>query len=778
MNHTIDQNESKQALVVDDDVTIRLLARETLELAGFTVTEAAGGEEALSLFADLQPDVILLDVMMPGIDGFTVCRHIRNQPEGGNVALLMMTGLNDVDSIKKAYEVGATDFITKPINWQILGYRANYIYRATQTFQELSQSRAQLLVAQKIARLASWNWDRANDKFHWSDELYHIFGIDPSAGAGTYDTFINAIHPLDKEHVKTAIEEAVATGQTFSLDYRIILANGEERFVMTEGHPIVDQHGRQDQTTGTVQDISERKLAEAQLADSEMELRSLFNAMTDVVLILDHQGRYLKIAPTSPQFLYRPAKNLIGKRLHEVFPVQEADSLLANIKTALEKMHTIDVEYSMEIDGRTTWFEGKVSPVTDKSVIWVARDITDRKRAEEGRIEMERRLLHSQKLESLGVLAGGIAHDFNNLLMTILGNLDLAMEDISPVAPARPYLENTRNASLRGADLIRQMLAYSGKGNFVVEHLNLSELVKENFNMFRSLIPTTIALNLHLTHDIYPIMADVGQIQQVVMNLITNGAEAIGDKVGTINITTGVQTCDDEYLKQSRLPEKPPPGDFVYFEVTDTGCGMNEETQKKIFDPFFTTKFTGRGLGMSAIQGIILAHKGAIFLDSKIEKGTVIRVIFPVSDTVPETKALIIPKQEASLTSDIHPLPGLILVVDDEDDVRQLCNTMVARIGYRTLAARDGEEAIKVFRDHAEEIACIILDMTMPKMDGYTTFQALQQLCPDVKVIISSGYNEEVIAQRFTGMGLAGFIQKPYRRQRLQDELERVMNGG
>jgi PAS domain S-box-containing protein len=265
-------------------------------------------------------------------------------------------------------------------------------------------------------------------------------------------------------------------------------------------------------------------------------------------------------------------------------------------------------------------------------IFGMVQDITDQKRFQEERIEMERRLLQTQKLESLGILAGGIAHDFNNLLMAILGNLELAMDEISPVSSAHKYLENCHHASWRAADLTRQMLAYSGKGRFVVEKMNLSELVRENIQIFRSSIPATIALNLHLNRDIPFIMADISQIQQVVMNLITNAAEAIGDNAGTITLSSGLQTCDVGCLALSRFQEKPVPGDFIYLEVTDTGCGMDEETQQKIFDPFFSTKFTGRGLGMSALQGIILGHKGAIVLDSKIGSGTTIRVLFPVSD--------------------------------------------------------------------------------------------------------------------------------------------------
>lgn len=265
MNQISDNNEARHVLIVDDDTTIRFLARETLEETGFIVTEAANGAQGFAAFESVQPQVILLDVMMPEIDGFSVCRKIRKHPEGKNVAILMMTGLEDIDSIQRAYDVGATDFITKPINWQILGYRANYMYRANQAFKDLKNSEAQLSAAQRIAQLGSWNWDIANNKFQISDELYRILNIDSTTCVFNYETFINFIHPIDKEQVKMAIEEAVTTQQPFHLDYKIIRTDGSERFVSIEGQPVLNNKSKVARMAGTIQDITERKQAEAQI---------------------------------------------------------------------------------------------------------------------------------------------------------------------------------------------------------------------------------------------------------------------------------------------------------------------------------------------------------------------------------------------------------------------------------------------------------------------------------------------------------------------------------
>lgn len=406
----------------------------------------------------------------------------------------------------------------------------------------------------------------------------------------------------------------------------------------------------------------------------------------------------------------------------------------------------------------------------------VMSDITEGKKVEQERLELERRFLHLQKLESLSTLAGGIAHDFNNLLAVILGSLELALDDLSPGSSARPRIDNAIRASKRAADLIKQMLAYTGKGRYATENVNLSILVQENINFFRAAIPETTTLNLLLTHDSPPVLADANRLQQAVMNLITNAAEAIGETAGFITISTGTEIYKEKDLLKSRIDEKPSPGRFVYLEVADTGCGMDLETLHRLFEPFFTTRFFGRGLGMSAVLGIIRGHKGAIFVDSRVNKGTTIRIIFPVSETaLPESVQLESTEGSLPVRSGPSSLKGTILIVYDQDEVINFSKEMATRSGYSVRTAADGQEAVKVFQEHADEIACVVLDLTMPRMDGTATFKALKQIRPDVKVILSGDYSEKEVAQRFTGKGLAGFIQKPYGYQRLRKELERVL---
>lgn len=389
--------------------------------------------------------------------------------------------------------------------------------------------------------------------------------------------------------------------------------------------------------------------------------------------------------------------------------------------------------------------------------------IIDRKRMEEAHLKLEKQLQHTQKLESLGVLAGGIAHDFNNILVAIIGNADLALMKISPESPAADNLRKIEQAASRAADLSKQMLAYSGKGKFVIEHTDLNRVLEEMLHMLEVSISKKIALRLNLTRPLPSIEADITQVHQVIMNLIINASEAIGDDSGAITITTSSVDCDKDYLNSIAPSLYLPEGKYVALEVADTGCGMDQDTIAKIFDPFFTTKFTGRGLGMAAVHGIIRGHKGAISVYSELGKGSVFKILLPASDA-PESIPPVI-------TSAVEGRGcGTVLLVDDEEDVRNVGREMLEALGFNTVTANDGFDALEILKRDLS-IKIVILDLTMPRMDGEQAFNELRKLNPGIKVIMSSGYNEQEVTQKFVGKGLAGFVQKPYRMSGLREVL-------
>lgn len=390
-------------------------------------------------------------------------------------------------------------------------------------------------------------------------------------------------------------------------------------------------------------------------------------------------------------------------------------------------------------------------------------DVTKQKEAEESRLNLERQLLHAQKLESLGILAGGIAHDFNNLLTAIVGNADLALMKLSPESPVVPCVQQIEKAAERATDLAKQMLAYSGKGRFLIEKLDLNNLLKDMLHILEVSISKKNELQLNLEPNLPQVEADATQLRQIIMNLVINASEAIGDNQGVIAITTGCQQCDRLCLEDFGLHENLAEGPYLFLEVTDTGCGMDSETISKIFDPFFTTKFTGRGLGMSAVMGIVRGHKGAIKVESEPAKGTTFKVLLPACDTA-------VPAPARKTQHDDWRGNGTVLLVDDEEQVREIGTFMLEQLGLNVITAGDGQEALEKFTASGN-ISVVILDLTMPKMDGEQCFRELRKLDNNVKIIMSSGYSEQEITSRMNESELA-FIQKPYRISNLQAVLK------
>jgi two-component system cell cycle sensor histidine kinase/response regulator CckA len=525
--------------------------------------------------------------------------------------------------------------------------------------------------------------------------------------------------------------------------------------------------------------ITEQRRAERAAAASERKFQTIFNAVNDGVFISGLDGRILEINEPACRMLGYSRGELLQKNLRDLDTAEHAARVSSRIEQIEERGQILYEAVQRAKDGRLVPVEVSARPIELDgltALAGVVRDITERKRGEGERLELERRLLHAQKLESLGVLAGGIAHDFNNLLMAILGNLDLAGLTLPPTSPARNSIDQAIQATRRATDLTRQLLAYSGRGRFVVTRVDLAELARENADLFRSVMARTVTLNLSTNLQPCPIEADPGQVQQVIMNLITNASEAVGESGGVVTLTTGLITCDEAYLEQSRLEDKPNAGRFAYVEVTDTGCGMTAGTQERLFDPFFSTKFTGRGLGMSAVLGIVRGHGGAILVDSKEGLGTTVRVLFPTLQTeLPKPAPPVLAPAAGRLES---RLAGKVLVVDDESAVRALCQRYLEHLGFEALEAASGERALSLIAESNSSIGLIVLDLTMPEMDGVVAFHEIARRWPTIPVILSSGFSEEDVMQRFSGAVPAAFVQKPYRLQELQESVAKALAAG
>jgi PAS domain S-box-containing protein len=504
------------------------------------------------------------------------------------------------------------------------------------------------------------------------------------------------------------------------------------------------------------------------LRESEARFRHLVEVMGEGLWVVDAHGITTFVNHRMAEMLDYEPSDMVDRSLFDFMAeadIAQAKANMADRRTGHVAQH--DFRFQRK-DGKELWTIVTGTPLKDDegkvvSVLGVVTDITERRRQEQS-------LLQSQKLESLGVLAGGIAHDFNNLLTTLLGNINLAQLCLPEVSPAWPYLETMELTVQRATDLTRQMLAYSGKGRFVVGPVDLNQVVEEMSHLLGVSISKKVALRYQLQEKLPVLLAEASQIQQVVMNLVTNASESIGDTEGIVSIRTGIQIYGREDLTRDFPGQPIEPGTFLTLEVSDTGKGMPPEVQTRIFEPFFTTKFTGRGLGLAAMQGILRGHRGGIRVYSEVGKGSTFKLIFPAGSL------------EAAAVETTGETPdwmgtGTILVVDDEEGVRLVAADLLKSMGFDVITAEDGLQALERFRECSDRIKAVLMDLTMPHLDGVETFRELRRLDPGCRVVLTSGYNEQEAIQDFLGKGLVAFVQKPFLRRDLMAAIQKAVEG-
>lgn len=506
----------------------------------------------------------------------------------------------------------------------------------------------------------------------------------------------------------------------------------------------------------------DQQQAVAALRENESKLQIIFDVIQAGVIQVDAARNVIYANQRMAEIFGMPMEELIGSDYcSHVSPEQRrlAETSFAMLLTGeLESAH-YERHYQRK-DGSVFWgyLTGRRLVSSDgkpAELVATITDMTELKSAEEKRHRSEQQMLHVQKLESLGVLAGGIAHDFNNILLAIMGNTSLALQSVDQGSPLEQHLLQIEKASEKAADLARQMLAYSGKGRFVLEALDLNRLVREMTSMLEVSLSKKAVLRFHLAEQLPGIIADPTQIRQIIMNLAINASEAIGEQSGEIAIATGSLLCDSHYLADTWLDEHLPEGRYVYLEVTDNGCGMNKETVDRIFEPFFTTKFTGRGLGMAAILGIVRGHKGVIKIYSEPGRGSSFKILLPATETA------VLPPTAVNMAEGWRG-SGTVLLVDDEDSVRDVASAMLHELGFEVISAVDGREALELYRRHGEGVALVLMDLNMPNLSGEEAFHELRKMDAEVRVILSSGFSEQEVTRKFLGKGLEGFVQKPY----------------
>jgi two-component system, cell cycle sensor histidine kinase and response regulator CckA len=610
--------------------------------------------------------------------------------------------------------------------------------------------------------MASWEWDSKLGWLAWSDRLEALFGLAPGEFGGTYEELLERVHPDDRKLFGESVEDSIARDSP-AVVYRAVWPDKTVHWHERKSRHVLDADGRFRGMAGVTFDVTDREEAAAALRESEERFRLIAEHAHDLIALVDDDGRFSYVSPSCEPMLGYTAAELAGTLARDlIHPDDRPDGL---IFSALREARLA------RAGGSWIWVEGRSYEIEGRSgshSAVIARDISERKRAEAARLRLESQLRQAQKMEAIGQLAGGIAHDFSNLLTVISGYTDilLARHVHDELRGTKEILE-IKKAAHRAVRLIRQLLAFSRQQVIEPRALDLTYIVRETQTMFAPLIGENIQFETDLSDDLGSVTADAGQVEQVIMNLVVNARDAMPGggrlRVTTANLTLG----EDDAAQDSDTP----PGDYVVLAVTDSGHGMDADTAGRIFEPFFTTKArgAGTGLGLATVYGIAKQFGGDIQVESELGVGTTFRLYFPRISAVSEP---LLPHP----VDDGRPLTGAetVLLVEDEEALRSIGKEILEAYGYNVILAGDGLEALELASGRAEPIELLMTDILMPKMGGIELAEQLSTLNADLKILYTSGYND-------SGTGLrrvAGsrYLQKPYAMQNLARTLRELLD--
>ena len=584
--------------------------------------------------------------------------------------------------------------------------------------------------------------------------------------------WVMAIHPDDRERMAAASQRAL-TGE---VEYRIVRGDGEVRWIRNRVVPVRDESGEVYRLAGIAEDITERRATDDQLRRERDFGTSLVQTLPAFFVALDAHGCVTLANEALLAAVGHGPEVPVGRDATEFLVEEDQEAAAAVLRELRSSSRPRTVELRVKArDGRqipTEWhMRAMTSPQGEVDLLFgVGVDLTERRRAEQERQALTARIERSQRLESLALLAGGIAHDFNNLLMGVMGHASLLEEQLPRESDLAESARQIGVAADRAAGLANQMLTYSGRALVAPKPLDLARLVREVTGLVRTSIPRNVAIRFELGEDLPPVAGDSGQLGQLVLNLITNAAEAIGDQHGEITLRTQVMQAGEQALRAAGVEADLAPGRYVLLDVLDTGPGMDEATRSRVFEPFFTTRFTGRGLGLAAALGIARGHGGTITVESAPGRGARFTALLPAQEA-PEAQPTTPPPDSQ------WEARGTVLVVDDEELVRDVTRNILEQSGFAVLTAESGREGVETFRAQAATIDAVVLDMMMPDMGGEEVYAEIRSIRPGAPIVVSSGYTREDVTSRLASEGPVTFVQKPYQPAALTAALRAVLEG-
>ncbi|QDU59457.1 Blue-light-activated protein [Planctomycetes bacterium Pan216] len=614
--------------------------------------------------------------------------------------------------------------------------------------------------------------NRAWREFHSVDDSRPSSFVE---GVNYFEVRDDAMKEADAQACEDGVR-AVLDGQTDFVEIEYALGRHDDhRWFVCRVTPFPS--GGSAKAVVAHEDVTQRRSAEEALRESETHLRAIVESEPECVKLMDRQGKVLDMNPAGLRMLgIESLEDVLGKSAYDIVEREHHAEFRKGIEAVFRGEKTFQTFEIRSNDGTRRWLEQHAVPLWHpehpdqvKSMLAVARDITQRKKTEEEVRALQTQMLHAQKMESLGILAGGVAHDFNNILTAILGYANLLVDEPTISRDNRDMLVRIGESAERAAELCSQLLSYSGRGSFVIKPVDLSSLVCETEQMIHVSLSKKTAVHFKLGENLPKVEADEVQLRQVIMNLVTNASDAIGDEVGELTIETGRAPYDSFDCESNLAGGTCEPGTYVYAKVTDTGCGMSPSTLEKMFDPFFTTKPTGRGLGMAAVLGVIRGHHGLITCDTTPGLGTTFTVAFPQMSGAPHEPTL--PRSSAPSRESTHH--GTALVIDDESFIRSILKQALESRGFEVLLAVDGQHGIETFAAHADDIVLSLIDMSMPRLGGLETMRFIRQIQPSAQVVLMSGFTKEDVVEGEDGDAPDGYIKKPFR----LEDLFRVVTG-
>lgn len=757
-------------LVVEDDPGISELICGVLEGLGWNSLQACSGTEAVVLITKHNPYLVLLDYSLPDMTGLELLDRIASMPP-----FIIITGAGDERIAVSLMKHGARDYLVKGAQFlDVLPNAVSRVLREIDTEHKLKET--ERILEERSQRLelvlegtndAFWDWDLESGAIFYSDRWFDMFGYRRKDFEPSIAVWEEHLHPEDRAPTFIAIRNHLE-GKTavYQSEHRLRTKSGDYLWVQGRGKVVaLDDKGKPLRMAGMITDITNRKQFEAELR----KLTAAVEQSPAAIVITNLEGNIEYVNPAFCRHTGYTFEEAFGKNPRILKSGEQPPEVYKELWETISQGGTWRGEFhNKKKNGELFWEMVVIGPILNNegrvtNYLAVKEDITERKWSEEA-------LRRAQKLESLGVMAGGIAHDFNNLFTAVLGNVDIAELSLPQEAAVRAQLQVIRSAISRATNLSKQMLAFSGMGRFIPDQLDLNLVLAEVKTTLRSTLPDKIGLTVESTPELPIVEGDERQIQQLIECLITNAAEAMDEKGGEIRIITRHEELQSLPVG-AQFPGLPfVSGQYSVIEVRDTGCGIAPDVMSKIFDPFFSTKFAGRGLSLAASLGILRSHNAGIRVESRVGAGSIFTIYFPgVSVTSLHTPQVLPPEPDHASK------PKRILVVDDEEVLRESTAELLRTLGYEVIEAENGADALAQFKANPGEIGLVIMDLTMPRMDGKEAFLAMKHVKPDANIVLSSGYSEHEVTGSIRDKGLAGFLQKPYQFKELKDLVEKLM---